>query len=73
MTTYNFGSVYGLLIQHSLNKVEACIDVPRPLSNDLWVFLREKLDAVRLERASRAGTSVFVKYFKVNIMPETYF
>ena len=34
------------------------IDARRPLSNDVWVFLFQKIDAERVELAHRAGTSV---------------
>ena len=41
-------------------KDKATMDVPRPLSNDLWVNLFQKVDAGRLKWANRAGTSVYV-------------
>ena len=42
-------------------------DVPRPLTNDLWVFLFQTIDAERVTRASPAGTYAYVKAFIVNI------
>ena len=39
------------------------IDVPRPLINDLRVFLSQKIEAECVKLASRAGTSVYVKVF----------
>ena len=53
----------------------ACIDVPRPLINDLWVFLFETIDAECLKWVSQAGTSVYVKAFKVNVnkCPKPFF
>ena len=42
-------------------------DVPRPLTNDLWVFLFQTIDAECVERASPTGTYVYVKVFMVNV------
>ena len=43
------------------------IDVPRPLINDLWVFLYEKIDVELVKWASRVGTSVFAKAIIVHV------
>ena len=43
------------------------IDVQRPLGNDLWVFLFQSIDTERIQWANRAGSSVFVNYFIVNL------
>ena len=43
------------------------IDAPRPLINDIWVFLFLTIDAECLKWASRAGTTVYVKAFIVNV------
>ena len=37
------------------------IDVPRPLTNDLCVFLFQKIDAECVKWASPAGIYVYVK------------
>ena len=51
-----------------VDQYQACIDVPRPLINDLWVSLLQKIDAESVNSASRAGTSVcqivYRKYLK---------
>ena len=47
--------------------LRAAINVPRPLINDLCVFLFQKIDAECVKWASRAGTSVYVKAFIVNV------
>ena len=44
-----------------------CIDVPRPLTNDLWVFLFQTIDAECVKCASLAGTYVYVKAFMINV------
>ena len=55
----------------------ACIkiDVPRPLTNDLWVFLFQTIDAEYLKWASPGRTYVYVKAFIVNVIkcPKTFF
>ena len=43
------------------------IDVPRPLTNDRWVFLFQTIDAAYVKRASPTGTYVYVKTFIVNV------
>ena len=43
------------------------IDVPRPLTNDLWVFLFQTIDAEYVKRASPARTYMYVKAFIVNV------
>ena len=43
------------------------IDVPRPLTNDLWVFLSQTIDTEYVKLASSAGTYVYVKAFIVNV------
>ena len=45
------------------------IDVQRPLTNDLWVFLFQTIDAECVKGASSAGTymNVYVKAFIVNV------
>ena len=45
------------------------IDVPRPLTNDLWVFLFQTIDAECVKGASPAVTymHVYVKAFIVNV------
>ena len=43
------------------------IDVLRPLTNDLWVFLFQTIDAEYVKRASPARTYVHVKDFIVNV------
>ena len=40
------------------------IDVPRPLTNDLWVFLFQTIDAECVKWASLDGTYVYAKAFK---------
>ena len=50
-----------------------CIYVPRPLINDLWVFLFQKIDAECVKWANWAGTSVYVKAFIVNKCPKPFF
>ena len=42
-------------------------DVPRPLTNDLWVFLTQKINTEYVKLASPAGTYVYVKAFIVNV------
>ena len=42
-------------------KTNKSIDVPRPLINDLWIFLFLMIDAECVKCASRAGTLVNVK------------
>ena len=53
-------------IQHSI-EVVVRIDVPRPLANDLWVFLFQMIDAEYIKRAGPTGTYVYVKAFIVNV------
>ena len=43
------------------------IDVPWPLTNDLWVFLFQTIDAEYVKWASPAITYVYVKAFIVNV------
>ena len=43
------------------------IDVPRPLTNDHWVFLFQTIDAQCVKRASPAGTYLYAKAFIVNV------
>ena len=43
------------------------IDVVRPLTNDLWVFLFQTIDAEYVKLASPARTNVHVKAFIVNV------
>ena len=43
------------------------IDVPRPLTNDLWVFLFQTIDAECIKWGSPAGPYVYVKAFIVNV------
>ena len=43
------------------------IDVLRPLTNDLWVFLFQTFDTEYVKRASPARTYVHVKAFIVNV------
>ena len=43
------------------------IDVLRPLTNDLWVFLFQTIDAEYVKWASPARTYVHVKAFIVNV------
>ena len=43
------------------------IDVPRPLTNDLWVFLFKMIDAEYVKSASPGRTYVYVKAFIVNV------
>ena len=51
------------------------IDVPRPLTNDLWFFLFQTIDAEYVKRASPARTYVHVKAFVVNVnkCPKPFF
>ena len=42
-------------------------DVPRPLINDLWVFLFQKIDVKCVKSVRRAVISAFVKAFTVNV------
>ena len=44
-----------------------CTYVPRPLTNDLWVFLFQTTDAECVEWASPTGTYVYVKAYIVNV------
>ena len=43
------------------------IDVSRSLTNDLWVFLFQTIDAECVKWASLDGTYVYVKAFVVNL------
>ena len=43
------------------------IDVPRPLTNDLWVLLFHTIDIEYVKWASPARTYVYVKAFIVNV------
>ena len=43
------------------------VDVPRPLTNDLWVFLFQTIDAECVKRASLDGTYVYVKALIINV------
>ena len=43
------------------------IDVPRPLTNNLLVFLFQTIDAERVKWASPVGTYVDVKAYIVNL------
>ena len=43
------------------------IDVPRPLTNDLWVFLFQTIDAECVKWASLDRTYVYVKAFIINV------
>ena len=45
---------------------EMFIDVPRPLTNDIWVFLFQTIDAECVKSASLDGTYVYVKAFIIN-------
>ena len=51
------------------------IDVPWPLTNDLWVFLFQTIDAEYVKWASPGRTYVYVKAFLVilNKCPKTFF
>ena len=51
------------------------IDVPRPLTNDLWVFLFQTTDAECVKLASLDGTYVYDKAFKINVnkCPKPFF
>ena len=51
------------------------IDVPRPLTNDLWVFLFQTIDAEYVKWASPGRIYVYVKAFIVNVnkCPKTFF
>ena len=42
-------------------------DVPRPLTNDLWVFLSQRINTEYVKLASPAGTYVYVKAFIANV------
>ena len=42
-------------------------DVPRPLTNDLWVFLSQTINTEYVKLASPAGTYVYVKAVTVNV------
>ena len=53
--------------EHSYQVLYIYIDVPRILTNDLWVFLFLKTDAECVKIASRAGTPVYDKAFIVNV------
>ena len=43
------------------------MDVPRPLTNDLWVVLFQTIDVECVKGASPAGTNVYVKALIVNV------
>ena len=51
------------------------IEVPRPLTNDLWVFLFQTIDAEYVKWASPSRPYVCVKAFivKVKKIPKTFF
>ena len=51
------------------------IDVPRPLTNDLWVFLFQTIDAEFVKWASLDGTYVYDKAFIINVnkCPKPFF
>ena len=50
-------------------------DVPRPLTNDLWVFLFQTIGAECVKLASPVRTYVYVKAFRVNVnkCPKIFF
>ena len=48
-------------------QLHLCIDVSRPLTNDLWVFLFQTIDAECAKGASLDGTYTFVKAFIINV------
>ena len=51
------------------------IYIPRPLTNDLWVFLFQTIDVEYVKWDSPGRTYVYVKAFIVNVkkMPENLF
>ena len=51
------------------------IDVPRTLTNDLWVFLFQTIDAEYVKWTSPGRAYVYVKVFIVNVnkCPKTFF
>ena len=51
------------------------IDVPRPLTNDPWVFLFQTIDAECVKWASLDGTYVYDKAFIINVnkCPKLFF
>ena len=57
---------YNLLCINIYIYIYIYIDVPRPLTNDLWVFLFQTIDAEYVKWASPARTYVYVKAFIVN-------
>ena len=68
----NFQSVCSTAVIINLNlwrnkKIRKSIDVPRPLSKDLWVFLFQKIDAECIKWVCQAGADMFVKCFTVNV------
>ena len=50
-------------------KIQITTDVPRPLTNDLWVFTFQTIYVEWVKWASPAGTYVYVEAFIV----ETHF
>ena len=55
------------LIINGVNIISYAIYILRPLTNDLWVFLFQTIDAEYVKSASRARTYVHVKAFIVNV------
>ena len=53
-------------VMFCLQSYQGLIDVPRPLTNDLWLFLYQTIDAECLKWASLDGTYVYVKAFIIN-------
>ena len=50
-----------------LDKTYNTINVPRPLTNDLWVFLFQTIDTECVNCACPAGTYAYVIAFIVNV------
>ena len=59
-------NIYIIYVWNNI-QISGRIDVPRPLINDLWVFLFQKIDTECVKWASRAGTSAYVKAFIINV------
>ena len=59
-------AIYKIIFINNKNRLYS-LDVPRPLINDLWVYLFKTNDAECVKWASRVGTSLYVKAIIVNV------
>ena len=58
---------YTVFIQYTYTPWPLTIDVPRPLTNDIWVFIFQMIDAECVKLAGLNGTHVYVKAFMINV------